>query len=108
MVGKSKELSSDVKNQLVKSYQLNKNISKLASIYGIPRTTVCSVLKKYKQTGSVENKPGRGRKALFTQRDNSKLSRVVKENRRRSQSDITTISNEGKDHSFYKNYWKKN
>ena len=48
----------------------------------------------------MENRSGRGRKRLFTDRDINQLSRVVKQNRRTPLQDITTIINEGKDHTF--------
>ena len=100
MVRKSAELGGEVRQMIVESYRSNKNISELARIFGIPRRTIGSVIKKFQQFGSVENRSGRGRKRLFTDRDTNQLSRVVKQNRRRPLQDITTIINEGKDHSF--------
>ena len=100
MVRKSAELGGEVRQMIVESYRSNKNISELARIFGIPRRTIGSVIKKFQQFGSVENRSGRGRKRLFTDRNTNQLSRVVKQNRRRLLQDITTIINEGKDHSF--------
>lgn len=97
---KTKELSREVREMVVKSYESNKNISELSRTLGIPRRTVGSVIKKFQVFGSVENQSGRGRKKLFTARDTTQLSRVVKENRRRSLQDITAIINEGNEHSF--------
>ena len=99
---KSTELSVDIRERIIKSYEENTNISELSRIFGIPRTTIGSVIKKFNQTGSVENRSGRGRKKLFTVRDSTELSRVVKQNRRRSLADITTKFNENKEHTFCK------
>ena len=96
---KSTELSVDIRERIIKSYEENKNISELSRL---PRTTIGSVIKKFNQTGSVENRSGRGRKKLFTVRDSTELSRVVKQNRRRSLADITTKFNENKEHTFCK------
>ena len=97
---KSKELGGDVRQMIIESYRSNKNISELSRIFGIPRRTVGSVIKKFHEFGSVENRSGRGRKRLFSDRDTTQLSRVVKQNRRRPLQDITTIINECKDHTF--------
>ena len=72
----------------------------MSRIFGIPRRTIGSVIKKFKESGSVENRSGRGRKRLFTDKDINQHSRVVKQNRRRPLQDIATIINEGKDHTF--------
>ena len=53
---KSMELSVDIRERIIKSYEKNKNISELSRIFGIPRTTIGSVIKKFNQTGSVEKK----------------------------------------------------
>lgn len=100
MTTKRKEISGEVRELVVKCHQEGKSQYQVAEIFDIPRATVQSILKKFKQHGSVENRSGRGRKRLFTQRDENKLSRIVKENRRRSLQDITTIINEDKDHRF--------
>lgn len=97
---KSKELSTNVKEMIVESYKSNRNVSELSRIFGIPRRTIGSVIKKFNDFGSVENRSGRGRKKLFSDRDVSQLSRVAKQNRRRSLQDITSIINEGRGHSF--------
>ena len=76
---------------IIESYRSNKNILELSRIFGIPRRTVGSVIKKFHEFDSVENRSGRGRKRLFSDRDTTQLSRVVKQNRRRPLQDITTI-----------------
>ena len=62
---KSEELSDSVKEQIVRaSYQVT-NVSEVARIFDIPRTTVSSVLKKFRATGSVETRHRSARKTLF-------------------------------------------
>ena len=39
---KSTELSVDIRERIIKSYEENKNISELSRIFGIPRTTIGS------------------------------------------------------------------
>ena len=59
-------------------------------------------IKKFNEHGTVENRPGRGRRKLFTDIDVNQLSRAVKLNRVRSLTDLTSMINEGKDHRFCK------
>lgn len=56
------ELSSDVRNMIIKCYEEGKNQSELARLFNIPRSTIKSVIKKFHEYGTVENRPGRGRK----------------------------------------------
>ena len=86
----------------MESYKSNKNKSELAGIFGRPRRAIGSVIKKLKEFGSTENRCGKGRKKLFTDRDSTQLSRVAKLNRRRSFQDITSIINVDKEHCFCK------
>ena len=56
----------------------------------------------------MENRPGRGRKKLFTDRDANQLSRAVKLNRKRSIIDLTSMINEGKNIRFCKKTISRN
>lgn len=73
MKTKSTELSTEVKKMIVKSVQTGGKISNLAQTLSIPRTTIHSVIKKYRNTGSVENVPKVGRKKLFIEREMAML-----------------------------------
>ena len=48
----------------------------------IPRTTITSVLIKYRRTGTVETLTRSGKKRSFTNRDRNALKRLFKSNRR--------------------------
>lgn len=100
MAPKRKETSTELRELIIKCHQEGNSQYKIAEIFRIPRATVQSILKKFKQHGVTENMSGRGRKCLFTKRDENKLSRTVKQNRRKSLQDITSLVNEGNDHSF--------
>ena len=56
---------------------------------GISFSTVSSILKKFRETGSTENLPRSGRPALVKERDYRVLERIVKCNWRDSLTDIT-------------------
>jgi hypothetical protein len=48
------------------------------SIDDIPWSTIDSIVKKYRSTGTVENQRRKGRRKLFTARDEVGLNRLVK------------------------------
>lgn len=100
MAPKRRETSVGLRELIVKCHKEGNSQYKIAQIFGIPRGTVQSILRKFKQHGVIENRPGRGRKCLFTKRNENKLSRTVKQNRRKSLQEITTMVNEVSDHSF--------
>jgi transposase len=100
MKTKSRELSTEVKKMIVKSVEMGGKISNLAQTLSIPRTTIHSVIKKFRNTGSVENVPRKGRKKLFTERDGNAVLRLVKKDVRSHLRDITNTFNEEKDQTF--------
>ena len=59
--------------------------------------TVSNMVKRFLQSGSVENKARSGRPKVVTDRDYRKLERLVKVNRRDSLRDITSKFNETRD-----------
>ena len=88
--------------QLYRVIKRVKISGKLARIFNISRSTIKSIIKKYKQHGPLENRTGRSRKCLFTNRDVNQLSRAAKQNRKTSLQCITNAINEGREHSFCK------
>lgn len=90
---KKEELSVEVRNLIITTYKVKRNFRN-SSIY-------CkSIIKKLEQHYDVKNRPGRGRKSLFTVKDINKLSRVIKENRRQNFKIKTGIVNENRYHQF--------
>ena len=72
----------------------------LRSHLNIARTTITSVLRKYRRIGIVETLTRSGRKRSFTNRDRNALKRLVKSNRRLTLQDITATLNECKTNTF--------
>lgn len=52
--------------RMSETYRENKNTSELDRTLRIPRSTIRSIVKKFEETGHVENQQGRGRKRTFT------------------------------------------
>ena len=99
---KSVELTTETKELIVALSESVKNKAELSRLLNIPRTTITSVLRNYKRTGSVENLKRSGRKKKFTNRDRNALLRLVKANRRLNLQDITSKLNECKSQTFSK------
>ena len=83
-------LSKSVQNKVVR----------LSRMLNIPRTTLLSILSKYRRTGTVETLTRSGRKRSFTNRDRNALKRLVKSNRRLTLQDITAKLKECKTKVF--------
>jgi transposase len=75
---KSKELSTETKELIVKLYRKKTRRSYISDLLDIPWSTIDSIVKKYRSTGTVENQRRKGRRKLFTARDEVGLNRIVK------------------------------
>ena len=101
MSRKGAELSTETKELIITLSESVQNKAELSRMLNIPRTTITSVLSKYRRTGTVETKLTRsGRKRSFTNRDRNALKRLVKSNRRLTLQDITAKLNECKTKTF--------
>ena len=97
---KSKELSTKTKELIVKLHRKKERRSYISDLLDIPLSTIDSVVKKYRSTGTVENQPRKGRRKLFTVRDEVGLNCLVKKNRWAPLHEIITTFNDNKQHLF--------
>ena len=97
MGGKGRELSLDIKKLFVDLYKNCHKLRKISKLLSVSYMTISNIVKKYRNTGSVENKKRSGRPKLVSHRDYRKLERLVKANRRDSLSNITSKFNENKE-----------
>ena len=100
MSRKGAELSTETKELIITLSESVKNKAELSRMLNIPRTTITSVLSKYRRTGTVETLTRSGRKRSFTNRDRNALKRLVTSNRRLTVQDITAKLNECKTKTF--------
>ena len=97
---KGADLFIETKELIVSRSQSVQNKAELSRLLNIPRTTITSVLSKYRRTGTVETLTGSGRKTSFTNRNRNALKRLVKSNRLLSLQNITSKLNECKTKTF--------
>ena len=69
-----------VKEMMISWHQEGKSLKEIADLTGKARSTVQSIIKKWKDTGCVENQWHKGPQSTFTTRDANKLKRVIKTN----------------------------
>ena len=98
-MGKSKDLSSDVKTINMRNFEAGKSYSEIhvGRNLQLYRATVYAVVKRYRERGDIENRPRSGRKKKLDDRDTRKLSRLVKNNRSFPLQDITRKFNENRE-----------
>ena len=77
----SKELSIETKGQIIGIADSGKSAQQIGSKLGIADTTVSYILRRFRMTGSNENRPRSGRPSLLTKRDKNHFERSIKLNR---------------------------
>ena len=78
-------------------YENGHKLSEISKLLFVPYMTISNIVKKYRNTDSVENKKRCGRPKLVSDRDYRKLERLVKANRRDTRSNITSKFNENRE-----------
>ena len=100
MSRKGAELFTKTKELIVTLSQSVQNKAELSRLLNIPRTTITSVLSKYRRTGTVKTSTRSGRTKSFTNKDRNDLKRLGKSNRRPTLQNITAKLNECKTKTF--------
>ena len=65
---------------MISWHQKGKSLKEIADLTGKFRSTVQSIIKKWKETGCVENQWCKGRPSTFSTCDANRLKRIVKTN----------------------------
>lgn len=79
-MGKSKELSLDLRTKLVEAYKSGEGYKTISKRFNVPRSTVRSIIVKEKVHDSVSNRKGRGRKAKISPRLERQVVRDISSN----------------------------
>ena len=90
MPNRKSEMTNKTKNLIIGIFKAGRKPSVIATELNINRSTVYKFLKRYKETGSIQNKGRTGRLPKWTKRDNNQLLSVpVKKNKK---STVRTIA----------------
>lgn len=87
-MGTKKCISSPVKKLIVTSVQNGNSFRKTAQLYGVGKSAVGQIMKKYELTGSTKNRKQSGRPRKTTPRQDRKLVVLSKENPRLTAVDL--------------------
>ena len=90
------EMSIETRSIIVGMLKAGKKPSMIITELGINNYTIYKLLKRFKQTGSIENKKRKGRPSKWTTRDNNRLSILVKKNRKATVRTLWQLFNENK------------
>ena len=71
-------VSEEAKQLIIKWNLEGKTVTECSKLSGRPWSTVKTIIKKYTETGTVENQYRGGRKKIMTTRDRNALVRIVK------------------------------
>ncbi|CAJ0919674.1 unnamed protein product [Ranitomeya imitator] len=93
---KTKELSEDLRNQIVRKHEQSQGYKSISKDLNVPVSTVRSVIKKFKAHGTVANRPRCGRKRKIDKRFKRKIVRMLdKEPRLTSKQVQAALQSEG-------------
>ena len=102
MVRNRKELNADFKEAVVSLYYSGIRQAEISRRLGIPRTTISSVIDRFRKRGNVGNIQRKVAPAKLSRRDSRTIWRTVKINKKWSLSDITALFNQHRDSSVSK------
>ena len=75
-MGGGKSYSEDLKKSIISAKEGGMTHKKISETFGLPLSSVKTIVLKYKKTGSVANKPPTGRPRLTTKRYDRKIADV--------------------------------
>ncbi|CAN9514124.1 unnamed protein product [Ophioblennius macclurei] len=95
-MGKGKDLSDDVKNQIVSARQLGRSLSETARLAGCSRAAVARIYQQWSRDGKIgSRRQGVGRPRLIDKRGLRRLSRLVQNNSTATVAQVAQHFNDG-------------
>ena len=91
---KGSELCASEKESILSLSKANIKLKEISEITGRPISTICSFLKRQERREITENKNRSGRPRKCSVKGERQLIRLVKNNRRRTLTELTNVSNE--------------
>lgn len=87
-MGKSKELSEDIKRLIIESHKCGNGYNKISKQFGLQKGTIQKIVKKWKTQKSVANVKRSGRPSKISPRMKRNLLRDVEKNPRLTSKDL--------------------
>ncbi|KAI4889188.1 hypothetical protein NFI96_032654 [Prochilodus magdalenae] len=89
-MGKSKEISQDIRKRIVDLHKSGSSLGATSRCLKVPRSSVQTIIRKYKKDGNVQPSYRSGRKKVLCPRDERALVRSVHINPRAKAKDLVS------------------
>ena len=97
IMGKSKEISQDIRKRIVDFHKSGSSLGAISRCLKVPRSSVQTIICKYKHHGNVQPSYRSGRRRVLRPRDERALVRNVHINPRTKAKDLVkTLAEDGK------------
>ncbi|KAI4871438.1 hypothetical protein NFI96_013064, partial [Prochilodus magdalenae] len=90
-MGKSKEISQDIRKRIVDLHKSGSSLGAISRCLKVPRSSVQTIICKYKKDGNVQPSYRSGRKKVLCPRDERALVRSVHINPRAKAKDLVNM-----------------
>ncbi|KAI4871969.1 hypothetical protein NFI96_010418 [Prochilodus magdalenae] len=90
-MGKSKEISQDIRKRIVDLHKSGSSLGAISRCLKVPRSSVQTIIRKYKKDGNVQPSYRSGRKKVLCPRDERALVRSVHINPRAKAKDLVNM-----------------
>ncbi|XP_060776462.1 uncharacterized protein LOC132885949 [Neoarius graeffei] len=87
----SKELSTDLRNRIVSRHRPGEGYRKIAAALQVPKSTVATIIRKWKKFGTTKNPPRPGRLAKLSDWGKQALAKEVSRNPRVTLTELQCI-----------------
>ena len=93
-MGKSKEISQDLRKKIVALHKSGSSLGAISKHLKVPRSTVQTIVRKYKHHGTTQPSHHSGRRCALSPRDEPALVRKVQINHRTTEKDLVKMLEE--------------
>ena len=94
IMGKSKEISQDLRKNIVDLHKSGSSLGAISKCLNVPRSSVQTIVRKYKHYGTTQPSYHSGRKRVLAPRDEWTLVRKVQINHRTAAKDLVKMLEE--------------
>ena len=94
-MARGKAVSDEIRKVIINLHLKGQNASPIADSVIKSRYTVRNIIKLYKTTGSVTQKPRTGSRPRYSNTNLRALKRIIKENRRANYNELKILWNQG-------------
>ena len=91
IMGKSREINQDIRKRIVDLHKCGSSLGAISRCLKVPRSSVQTIIRKYKKHGNVQQSYRSGRRWILSPRDERFLVRNVRINPRTTAKDLVKM-----------------